>query len=332
MLPKNRLAVATQAKPLVRGRSALRRHRPNCTLPGGAILKLFQVEDIQRLRRLAVDPLECVVDDSFRSTRAETLYSPETLPHHDLAAPTGNGARPHNRRTLTLAEERELFLRFNYARFRMMRILKAFKGRRLTVTALRELLAWEKARHQVCDEVVRANLGLVPTMVERSRIVGVDFGELISEGHMALLRAIDKFDCNRGFKFSTYACRAILTALTRAVALMARHRGRFPAEYDPDLQPSDFVQSRRSSDEDDYLGALKSALKGNRAELTRNEKRILNERFGNFGRPGSVDGSEQKTLREVARIFGVTKERVRQIQNRALDKLRNVIDAAVTPE
>jgi len=330
MRNKMRTNETKPARPLVRGRSNLRRHTPSVTLPGAAILKLFVVEDVQRLRRVTADPIEVVMDDSFKTARAETLYAPETLPRIDLAETTGEaGTRPRNRRTLTIEEERELFLRFNYTRFRLIKILKAHKGRRVPVSALRELLVWDRARHEACDVILRANLGLVPTMVERSRIVGVDFADLISEGHMALLRSIDKFDVSRGFKFSTYGCRAILTALTRAVALMARHRGRFPMEYDPDMQPSDLVQMRRAGDEDDYLGALKSALKENRAELTRSEKRILSERFGFLGR-GSEAG-EQKTLREVARIFGVTKERVRQIQNRALDKLRQVIDESVMP-
>ena len=181
------------------------------------------------------------------------------------------------------------------------------------------------------DEIVQANLGLVPSMVERSRLTGVDFAELISEGQMALLRSVDKFDCLRGFKFSTYACRAILTSISRAVALMARYRAQFPTEYDPDLQKGDMLETRREDTEANCIQALSGILSENGAELTETERRVLSERFGvNSLDPGKNGGPEDaKTLRQVAEVFGVTKERVRQIQNKALTKLRGALDERV---
>jgi RNA polymerase sigma factor (sigma-70 family) len=209
-----------------------------------------------------------------------------------------------------------------------MRILKAHAGKRLTKAATRELLEWDQAALDVRDQIVQANLGLVPSMVERSRLTGVDFAELISEGQLALLRSVDKFDCSRGFKFSTYACRAILTSISRAVALMARHRAQFPIEYDPELQKSDFLETRRESLEENCVEELAGILAENTADLTVTERRVLSERFGVKGGRRKA-GSDPKTLRQVAEVFGVTKERIRQIQNKALAKLRCTLDDQV---
>lgn len=310
--------------------SRLRKFAPTCKLPGGDVLRKLSAEDVQRLRRRVVEPIECVYDDSFRSRNAakEIMGVDEAQIRRNLVGRDNvHGRRTH--KTLTLEQERALFLKLNLARHRMMRLLKQFAGRRITLTAARELLEWDAMASHVRATIVEANLGLVPTMIERSRIKGVDFGELISEGQLALLRSVDKFDCARGFKFSTYACRAIITSITRAVAMMARHRSYFPTEYDPDMQRGDMTETRRAGVEEDCIEALQGILHRNDAELTPTERKILSERFG-FGRATATHAiAPEKTLRQVADLFGVTKERVRQIQNRALSKLRGAIDERV---
>lgn len=324
------------SKPGTGTQARLRRLTPSAVLPAGPSLRSFSAEDMQRLRRRLSEPLEAVVDPSFTPARAEqTVLTPSLTAQELMTTATvrpsrhGDDDLSESRTTLrlramTAAEERVAFLRYNYARYRMMITLRKFAAKRLTTTATREILRWDEIASDTRELIAQANLGLVPTMIERSRIRGVDFGDLISEGHLALLRSIEKFDCSRGFKFSTYACRSILTAITRAVALMARHRARFPAEFDPDMQKSDFVEQQRSMIEADCLDELRNIVRANTAELTRIEKRVLAERFG-IGRRGEAD-DPQKTLREVAELFGVTKERVRQIQNRALEKIRTRLD------
>ncbi len=307
---------------------AMRKLEPKCKPPTGAVMRKLSANEAQRLRLRLTEQLECVYDPRFARAGAERQF----VPAIDQAGsreprPISGRLSAHSRQTKSLSreEEAELFLRFNYCRYRIMRILRAHAGKRLTAAATRELLKWDQAVLDVRDEIVQANLGLVPAMVERSRLTGVDFAELISEGQLALLRSVDKFDCARGFKFSTYACRAILTSISRAVALMARHRARFPTEYDPALQKGDFVESRRAEIEASCEQELQAILGANLADLTATERRILSERFG-MKPPGRKTARDSKTLRQVAEVFGVTKERVRQIQNRALAKLRVVLD------
>ncbi len=315
--------------------SRLRKLTPTCLLPWGAVLRRFSAEDVQTLRRRLSEPLECVTDPQFRTTAAQRRFGLERIQaaaskHHDVPIP----ARPADSRAKPLSsdEEVELFQRFNFLRYQQMQLLRKFAGQRLTLTAARLLLRLDHATRDVRDRIVEANLGLVPTMVQRARVSGADFSELISEGHMALLRSVDKFDCSRGFKFSTYACRAILTSITRAVASMARYRAVFPAEFDPKLQRGDMIDVRRAREDADSMTALREVLADDEADLSSTEREVLAERFG-MSRLRPLDAPrDQKTLREVAQSFGVTKERVRQIQNRALSKLRDAIDSVAWGE
>jgi RNA polymerase sigma factor (sigma-70 family) len=294
-------------------------------------MRKLSASEAQRLRLRLVEELECVYDERFARASAEKSFAP-AVDRFAERVPRTVGTRlethPRKSRALSRDQEAKLFLRFNYCRYRMLKILKAHAGKRLTAAATRTLLRWDQAALDVRDEIVQANLGLVPAMVERSRLTGVDFAELISEGQLALLRSVGKFDCSRGFKFSTYACRAILTSISRAVALMARHRARFPTEYDPGLQKGDFIESRREEIEASCTQELRSILAGNLADLSTIERRILSERFG-MKDAGRKTARDSKTLRQVAEVFGVTKERVRQIQNRALAKLRETLDEHV---
>jgi len=309
---------------------ALRKLVPTCKLPVGSVLRKLSANEVQRLRLRLAEPLECIYSPMFAKRGAAKRFvldcgdGRQTEPRSVSGRPRTPGRAP----ALSRDEEARLFLAYNYCRYRMLRILKAHAGRRLTAQATRDLLTWDQRALDIRDRIVQANLGLVPSMVERSRLTGVDFAELISEGQMALLRSVDKFDCTRGFKFSTYACRAILTSISRAVALMARHRAQFPTEYDPDLQKSDFLETKREDLEGICLDELSLIWADNVADLTPTERRVLAERFGVRGarRKG---GAEVKTLRQVAEVFGVTKERVRQIQNKALAKLRQALDEHV---
>lgn len=315
----------------IKSKSALRKLQPTAQMPVGQVMRRMSAADAQRLRSRLTSLLECVYDDRFRRAGAEKKFIPGGIDgfieERRKAVPKIHTA-DNPPKALTKDEEEELFLRFNYTRHRLMRILRSFRSKRLTARATRELLKWDEAMLFVRDDIVQANLGLVPSMVERRKLTGVDFGELISEGQLALLRSVDKFDCSRGFKFSTYACRAIITSISRAVAMMSQHRARFPTEYDPDLQKSDFVELRREDTEDHCVTELDRMLKHNSAELTQTELKVLSERFGVNTKQKKPDG-KVKTLRQVAEVFGVTKERVRQIQNKALLKLRSAIEGEV---
>jgi RNA polymerase primary sigma factor len=225
---------------------------------------------------------------------------------------------------LTASQERQVFLRYNFARMKAQAAVRKFLAAP-SRQAAREVAEWYKRVRETREVITQANLALVLAMAKRTRMGEVDFGELVSEGNMALLRAVEKFDVGRGFKFSTYACRAILKAFSRVAMKNSRYRQAFPTEFDPTMERSDYQESRRAGIEQDAVEELQQIMGENRAQLSDVEKTVIQARFA----INSGQDAPAMTLEEVGRVIGVTKERVRQIQNKALEKLRATIEQEV---
>ena len=225
---------------------------------------------------------------------------------------------------MTAAEERIMFLRFNYSKMRLCRLQRLIKKNGLTRKRADEVIEWHRRFEHFREYLVRTNLALVLAMAKRTRLGDVDFAEIVSEGNMALMRAVDKFNVDKGFKFSTYACRAILKAFSRTALKSSRHKSRFPVEFEPDMEKSDWQDRRRDAVEEDCIDELKAIVKENLADLSHVEQTVIRRRFN-----WEQEEEHPLTLEEVGRIIGVTKERVRQIQNKALAKIRSVLEEGV---
>jgi RNA polymerase sigma factor (sigma-70 family) len=222
------------------------------------------------------------------------------------------------------AEERIMFLRFNYSKLRLTRLQKLIQKDGLTRDRADLFLEWHRRFEHFREYLVRTNLALVLAMAKRTRLGDVDFAEVVSEGNMALIRAVDKFNVDRGFKFSTYACRAILKAFSRTALKSSRHKSRFPVEFEPDMEKSDWQDRRRDQVEEDCIDELKAIVDRNLADLSNVEETVIRRRFN-----WQQQEEHPLTLEEVGQIIGVTKERVRQIQNKALAKIRSVMEEGV---
>jgi len=225
---------------------------------------------------------------------------------------------------MSAAEERLMFYRFNYCKLKLSRLKRTIRATGLTAELATDFVEWHRKFEHFREYLVRTNLALVLAMAKRTRLGDVDFAEVVSEGNMALLRAVEKFDVDRGFKFSTYACRAILKAFSRTAMKSTRHRTRFPVEFEPDLEKSDWQDRRRDAVEEDCIDELKAIVERNLADLSSIEQTVIRRRFN-----WKQEEESPLTLEEVGRIIGVTKERVRQIQNKALAKIRVVMEDGV---
>ena len=223
---------------------------------------------------------------------------------------------------LTAKQEQALFVQYNYCRFRVCLIRDELLDRPdVDIDLAREMLRWYRKADMLRDQIAQTNLALVLAMAKRTRMSEVDFADLVSEGNMALLRAIDKFDAGRGFKFSTYACRAILKAFSRAGMKLSKHRNLFPTGFDPEFERSDYMERKHAEEEEDCADEVKRIVETNQAELSKIEQQVIKHRF-KLVAPDVRDepappiirtDGKPLTLQQVGQIIGVTKERVRQI-------------------
>lgn len=303
--------------------------------PSDLVIRALATEDQVLLTRLLTEPMDFVEHPEFGDSGIEQRLFGATARMADsrstrfvetpdaLVDALAGGERVP---TLSYAEESHVFMRYNYARRQIIGILRKGAGKRLTASATRLLLAWGHRMLAARSVIVRLNMPLVLAMAKRTRLANIDFNELISEGNMALLRSVEKFDCARGYKFSTYSCRAILKSFSRVAMRASRYRGTFPTEFDPAMERSDYVDRMRQDVAIDCVDEIKEIFLQNLAGLSDVERTVIAERFA-LGPIAGVGPSAPKTLEQVGTLIGVTKERVRQIQNNALKKMRLALES-----
>jgi len=268
--------------------------------------------DKETLKTLIDEPMAFIPNDRFRRPKVMTTtmaQKVEVVPGQALKAD----------------EEITLFLQLNYARYKTCQIRRTLLSQSpWTKQTVLELLEWNKRQMHARSQIVTANMGLVLAMAKKVDFPGVEFTDLISEGSMALLRASDKFDFDRGFKFSTYACRAIFKGFSRTAKQNYRYRRRFPAQWDIALEKDDHLDQLRQENHSNGVDEVRMIFQDNMADLSRVEQSVIEMRF-------SLKPKQTKplTLKQVGDKLGLTKERIRQIQNKALAKMRIIAEERI---
>jgi RNA polymerase sigma factor (sigma-70 family) len=220
---------------------------------------------------------------------------------------------------LTAEGERHLFTRMNA----LKQVASAFRDRlnvpRPSATTAAEVVRLLDAASQLRNQIVQANLRLVVSIAKKFADPLNSFDELVSEGNMPLLRAIELFDVRRGFRFSTYATWAIRNHLRRFISDRARLRRKYVmADDDMPSGRNDADAARPADAESRYL-RQQNTLQSLFRKLPEREQFIVRARFGLNER------REPNTLAEIGRELGISKERVRQLALLAVAKLRRLV-------
>ena len=226
----------------------------------------------------------------------------------------GTGRLRHDEETL-------LFKQLHYSAYKLSRLYKLASKVGVTPRVKREYSLWTQRYAQIRTRLTEGNLGLVYDLIGRSRFDNLEREEMSSEGMMALLRAVDTFDPWRGFRFSTYACNAILRAFSRAAMMDSKRRSKIAGPWDPEFEQSDMPGLRRDSQRALFEERLQRVLHLDHAMLSDVEKTVLARRFP------MEPNRERQTLEDIGKQMRVSKERVRQIQLSAISKIREALSA-----
>ena len=222
---------------------------------------------------------------------------------------------------LTTAQEQHLFRKYNYLKYLASQRRDALDVERPSSAALKEIERLYQEAIATKNLLVRSNLRLVVAVAKKQVDATSELFEKISEGNVSLMRAVEKFDYTRGFKFSTYATWAIKKNFIRAFTTESKRQDRFRTGHAEllDARPAYRADAHRQLAEQQQRERQVRAIM---QDLTERERQIIASRFG-LGA-----GREPMTLKDVGRELGVSKERVRQIEARAMAKLRQAASTA----
>jgi RNA polymerase primary sigma factor len=217
---------------------------------------------------------------------------------------------------LTKDQEQHLFRKMNYLKYKLNKLRASIDAASVRVSELKKIEELDSQIKEVRDRLINCNMRLVVKHAKQHSATENLF-ELVSDGNISLMRAVEKFDYSRGNKFSTYASWAIIKNFARSIPDAKNQRERFLTGHDEVFE----ARPDNRGDESEalaYAELNKEFVSQLLADLDPRTRDVIRMRNG-------LDGTEEMTLEQIGQHFGITKERVRQINVRGMKLLREKV-------
>ena len=290
--------------------------------------KFASPELTERANRLLRAEIEFIDNQAFRQAGAEEKIVDwsvlESLASHSKELVNelpAHLARLCDSPLLTPEQERDLFRLMNYLKFRANTLRSRINLDELDPEQIERCEALIDQAKQVRDCIIRANTRLVISIVKKFVSPSFSFDELLSDGIVILMNAVEKFDYERGFRFSTYAYRSISRNAYKEVMDRKKDMGRFAAIPEESIEGA-LEESSTASMDDKTWERLRTMLAKFLGGLDKRERLIVKARYA-LGAHRKV-----QTFQSIADQLGVSKERIRQLEQRAVGKLQKMASEA----
>jgi RNA polymerase sigma factor (sigma-70 family) len=297
---------------------------------------MYRVLNEIRAQRLLEQHVEHIANPSFDDPTQEAAILAE-MPGAEAFEQSRRGMRVpkdappelaslYEMPLLSKEQEQHLFRKMNCLKYKAGQMLEAIKlpgglvnYQRLRVEDLDKIEHYLEEANRIKDLLINCNMRLVVSIAKRHSGQTDNFFELLSDGNMSLIRAVEKFDYSRGNKFSTYASWAIMKNYARSIPEEKTRRERYVTGHEDYF---DSAPDTRTDEQEVVAAAEQATYKVNRLleYLDPREREIIRLRAG------LDNGAEGMTLEKIGEQLGITKERVRQLNVRAMKKLRTIAE------